>query len=109
MAGWQVGTTSWVCRGVPASLLRSPGSSGSPTRLPAPPGPYRVEENVVKARGRGRRPIPAGAAPLPQPLPPRESKQYQEHEQDNANCAGHRGHRRAPCGRGAQELGPHPP
>lgn len=63
-----------------------------PRRSPTPQGPYRIEENVVKARGGGHSAARGGAASLlPQPEPPQEPKQHQEHEEEEgaAHCGRH--------------------
>lgn len=50
-------------------------------RLAPPRGSYRIEDNVVEARGHGCRLAPGGAATLLlQPAPSQESKQHQEDE-----------------------------
>lgn len=82
----------------------APSSGSSP---PAPTqGPYRIEENVVKAGGLGLRPAPEGTATLlPQPVPPQDPEQHQQHEDEKGTPDRSRhqsGPRCVPCGpRGA--------
>lgn len=79
----------------PAGQARR-GFAVSPARLPPPRGSYRIEDNVVEARGRGRRLASGWAAPLLQPAPSHESKQHQEDE-GKEGAADHGWHRRGQC------------
>lgn len=79
----------------------SPGSQFrvKPTR--PHPGPYRVEEDVVKAGGLVLGRAPEGTATLLQPVPPQDPEQHQEHEDEEGTTDRSRhqsGPRCVPCG-----------
>lgn len=87
--------------------MASPRGSGptAPSSGSSPPtptkGPYRVEENVVKASGLGLRRTPEGTATLLQPVPSQDPEQHQECEDEKGTTDRSRhqgGPRCGPCG-----------